>query len=306
MHALGAIDEALPPTSIRKLERGNCVVVCVKAPDAAASTLALTLMNEFAVLLLASNAPISTLVAYFVRTCPRLIFCLLEDFAATIAAERAAIPSVQPPESYLRSDPSGLRTLNTGPVDPSRLVLIMQTAGSCSHPKLVPFSLRRLVETGLTITSWTQLSVDDIGVSMMPLHHIDGISSNLIAPIVAGSHTQMAHTIWHDTAGWHVPFESNGIRLTWALATSGLWLQMIRSCLRVCGVHGMRFIRSGGAYLPLAVAERLAAAYSHTCVLTGYSMLVREVALPPWMAYVWHAFHLLFVVVNRRNACPSL
>ena len=66
------------------------------------------------------------------------------------------------------------------------VVLLLSTSGTTGRIRFVPFSLRRLLASGAILAATMQLCTFDCGVNMMPLHHVGGITCNLIAPLISG------------------------------------------------------------------------------------------------------------------------
>lgn len=162
-------------------------------------------------------------------------------------------------------------------------VLVLQTSGTTSQPKLVPFTLRRLLASGSALAQSMQLGADDVGLNMMPLHHVGGIACNLLAPLVAQS--RMVFTAWSDAAAWfrHVEAAESGCAVTWCYAAPTMWLHIVRfgESQLLEPAHTMRLLRSGAAPLPHSEAVRLTTLFgSATCILPTYSMTVRAERTP--------------------------
>ena len=63
--------------------------------------------------------------------------------------------------------------------------LILHTSGTTGKSKRVPFSLRRLLASGNALAGSLELRESDVGLNMMPLHHVGGITCNLMAPLLS-------------------------------------------------------------------------------------------------------------------------
>ena len=86
------------------------------------------------------------------------------------APGRLALP---PPQPTIGTPHAAEQTPLRGSDD---LVLLLRTSGTTGAPKGVGFTLRRLMLAGAGISTSIGLTADDIGLSMLPLHHVGGIS----------------------------------------------------------------------------------------------------------------------------------
>ena len=68
------------------------------------------------------------------------------------------------------------------------VALVLHTSGATSKPKIVPLTHENLCVGAQCISSTLRLSPDaqDLGLNLMPLFHIHGLSINLLAPLLAG------------------------------------------------------------------------------------------------------------------------
>jgi acyl-CoA synthetase (AMP-forming)/AMP-acid ligase II/acyl carrier protein len=98
------------------------------------------------------------------------------------AAATANIPAITLNHSaydYEQSDTSSQ-------LDPSRTVLLLQTSGTTSKPKVVPLSHDNLTRSAENIVKTLGLTEKDRSLAAMPLFHIHGIVASLIAPLISG------------------------------------------------------------------------------------------------------------------------
>jgi acyl-CoA synthetase (AMP-forming)/AMP-acid ligase II len=65
--------------------------------------------------------------------------------------------------------------------------LVLHTSGTTSRPKLVPLRQRNLAASARNIASSLRLGAADRSLTVMPLFHIHGIMSGLLAPLSAGA-----------------------------------------------------------------------------------------------------------------------
>lgn len=91
------------------------------------------------------------------------------------------------------------------------VVLILRTSGTTAVHKLVPFTLRRLVSAGHALAESMALCQADLGLNMMPLHHIGGIACNIFAPLI--SRGAMVFCPAFDAERWAEVVRSQGV--TW-------------------------------------------------------------------------------------------
>jgi acyl-CoA synthetase (AMP-forming)/AMP-acid ligase II len=168
----------------------------------------------------------------------------------------------------------------------SETVLILQTSGTTSLPKLVTFSVERLLESGKALRDSMHLSASDVGLNTMPMHHVGGIACNMMAPLVSTG--RMVYSTWTMAEEWYRTIESKSLPITWCYAAPVMWANVAkfgeekRSGVRAVA-HRMRLLRSGAASLPHAEAARLAKTFGgRTCVMPTYSMTeCMPVATPP-------------------------
>ena len=65
--------------------------------------------------------------------------------------------------------------------------VILTTSGTTGLPKLVALDAARLVVGASNVAGTLNLSPDDIGIEIMPLHHIHGLIAGLLAPLYSGA-----------------------------------------------------------------------------------------------------------------------
>ena len=280
---------------------GPCAALCLVAT-----------MRQYCVTPLNPSAPAENVAASLTRLRARCIVSPASE-KVTFASQQACIPHVvlhrvdgHPGAFDLAAPHLSLSTcFEDVAVASSDRVLVLQTSGTTSEPKLVPFSLQRLMDSGRALAESIQLNADDVGLNTMPLHHVGGIACNLIAPIVAGS--RMVYAAWSDASAWYAFIEDTEPAVTWCYAAPAIWSVVTAHGEATDSIapHTMRLLRSGAAPLPHAEATRLAALFGEkTCVLPTYSMTVRTCMLsnaaPSAQSSTW-----LLLVRARRSACPS-
>ena len=169
---------------------------------------------------------------------------------------------------------------------PNDTVLILRTSGTTGESKIISFTLSRLVLGGAVINESLRLSPADLGISMLPLHHVGGISCNLIAPMIAG--TPMRYLRTFDPKAF---FDSlaGPEGATWCYLVSTMWemvLEYARSHPEFRQTRPwprLRLIRSAGSDLPHRIALELADLFGNSVtILPTYGMTeAMPVAAPP-------------------------
>ena len=206
---LAAFD--LAPWGVAKGAR--IAVVLPNGPRAAIALL--SAMGSYCAVPLAPDSPaekIASVLANAHVDC--VLACDMEPYAsrvrdAAVAADHAHDASTSTPVILLRGGPTPNGALSLPPspkptrraalfdcsseVAPKRsstratdTVLVLHTSGTSSRPKMVPFSLARLLAGGRALAESMRLTSADVGLNAMPLHHVGGIVCNLVATLVSG------------------------------------------------------------------------------------------------------------------------
>ena len=271
---------------------GDCIAMLVPNGPLAAAFL-LSAMATYCVVPLNPNSPEMNISAALHRTCASCLVSLDGEKAAK-AASAAAVPLVQlvptsdhqggfalppPPASQHASWPLQQQRPRTS----HDVALILQTSGTTSEPKLVPATQRRLIESGCGLARSMQLAAADVGLNMMPLHHIGGIACNLMAPVFAGS--RIIYTTWSGAADWYAHIALLEPAVTWCYQVPSMWSQVLRAAEAHAterAASHVRLLRSGAAPLPHVDATRMAALFDASpSVLPTYSMTVRHALAAP-------------------------
>lgn len=190
------------------------------------------------------------------------------------------LPSLpKPPKSIKKS-------CTTAKLGASEKVLILRTSGTTGAPKVVSFTLSRLLLAGAGISQSLQLTQRDIGISMLPLHHIGGISCNLIAPMLVSAPMHF-HKAFDPRTFFEFLNESNNA--SWCYLVSTMW-EMV---LEYANSHSdlkenkpwsnLRLIRSAGSDLTHKVASELNQLFGEqVSILPTYGMTeAMPIAAPP-------------------------
>ena len=259
------------------LPRGCRVGLLV--PDAgplAASTL-LTLLNHACVVPLPADHPDPVgcwrdacvqCVVSFDEVRVRYLAERLNNAAAYVAREDVVFDEVRAPDAPPGGTTSGL----------DDTVLLLHTSGTTAKPKRVPFTLLRLLRSGEALARSMGLTPHDVGLGVMPLHHVGGIACNLFAPLVSGS--RMVHGGAFDAAKWWRLAEEGAV--TWCYMVPTMWTLALRHHRSGSPAPPLRLVRSGAAHMPPPLAERLRETFPTAHVLPTYSMTeCMPIASPP-------------------------
>lgn len=97
--------------------------------------------------------------------------------------------------------------------------LLLHTSGTTLKPKLVPITHRYLGTAALCIRSTLQLKSSDVGMNVMPLHHLHGIMVNVLVSAVSGAAVVCTEG-WSDAAAFFHHCQKH--RATWYSAVRRL------------------------------------------------------------------------------------
>ncbi|HXQ30081.1 MAG TPA: acyl--CoA ligase [Gemmatimonadales bacterium] len=150
------------------------------------------------------------------------------------------------------------------------VALVLHTSGTTSRPKIVPLTQRNLVASVRNIRATLQFSPDDRGLCIMPLFHIHGLMTGLLAPLSAGG------------AVWCTPGFNTLKFFTWMAEAHPTWYSgvptMHQAILLRAGHHAgtirenpLRFVRSSSSALPRPVFAQLEAVF-HAPVVESFGM----------------------------------
>lgn len=195
----------------------------------------------------------------FRQLAPRLLITLAEkEHPSREAARDLSIPVCE--IHVLPSDPAGSFDLTpqgkdafTAPTStpaPDDLALILQTSGTTSRPKTVPLTHRNLFISARNMQKSVLLSENDRVLHFLPMFHIGGIVDVLMAPLLAGG--TVITTPSFSTRDFFSHLER--YRPTWTQAVPVMIHEILsdsRDFPELVAEHGMRFVRSVSAALPV-------------------------------------------------------
>ena len=227
-----------------------------------AATVLLAAMVNYCAVPLDPQEPVAALAARLVSSRARCLLTVREFLdVAQAAATSASLPLVvlepaplMPPGGFIVPRP--LTVIAAGEFTPSLhnapddVVLLLHTSGTTGEPRCVRHTLRALLVSARALAESLALSSEDLGLNMMPMHHIGGITCNLLAPLFAGS--RMLFLPRFDPHEWWRLLYLH--EATWCYAVPAMWRAILcaRSTAAVtlpqCNLS-LRLIRSGAAAL---------------------------------------------------------
>ncbi len=143
--------------------------------------------------------------------------------------------------------------------DADAVALLLSTSGTTARAKIVPLTHANLHTSAANISSWLGLDAADRCLNVLPLFHVHGLVSNVLATLITGGEVVCApgfeagtffETLWRSQA-------------TWFSAVPTIHQAIVERARRVPGDAAgvqqspLRFIRSASAPLPEAVAGQL-------------------------------------------------
>ncbi len=173
--------------------------------------------------------------------------------------------------------------LETKP-DPGEVALVLHTSGTTSRPKLVPLTHRQLSVSAQNVVLSLRLVPSDRCLNVMPLFHVHGLVTALLASLHAGASVvcspgfhQLRFFDWLDE-----------LKPTWYTAVPTMHAAVLSRApdhQEAVAQHGLRFVRSASAALPVSVLEGLEATFQIP-VIEAYGMteaahLIASNPLPP-------------------------
>jgi oxalate---CoA ligase len=144
--------------------------------------------------------------------------------------------------------------------------LVLHTSGTTSRPKIVPLRQRNLARSARNIAASLQLTATDRSLTVMPLFHIHGIMSGLLAPLSAGG--SVVCTPGFDAFAFHRWLDE--LRPTYYSAVPTMH-QMVLARSPDSRPASLRFVRSSSASLARPVLEGLADRFG-VPVIEAYGM----------------------------------
>lgn len=154
--------------------------------------------------------------------------------------------------------PTNPRVTHTSPLNSlDDVALLLQTAGTTKRPRVLPHTLRGLALGSRVFSQAMGLGKESVGLSLLPLHNISGLVTNLLCVLLSGGcvvcarrlqHDQLLYWLWRHAVSYYSGLPSTH--------------QAVLSALEECRAEQrdrlqLRRIGSGGTPLPHALALRL-------------------------------------------------
>ncbi|MEM1410953.1 MAG: AMP-binding protein [Pseudomonadota bacterium] len=177
-------------------------------------------------------------------------------------------------------------TRRTPPLGSEAVVLQLRTSGTTGTPRTVPFTGARLLQASAAIADSLRLRPADKGISMLPLHHVGGLSCNLVAPFLAGS--SMVFLRRFDPRAFFGALAGEA-GASWCYLAAPMWTLVLEYAAAHPALRRdrpwprLRLVRSAGADLPHRVAEQLADLFGpNVTILPTYGMTeAMPICAPP-------------------------
>lgn len=122
---------------------------------------------------------------------------------------------------------------------------ILQTSGTTSEPKLIPYSHRNMLAAAARAQAWFGLAPEDRCLVVSPIHYSHGLKVTVLTPLITGGSIAFpASTSRPDILEWF-----GALQPTWYSAAPTLQrfvLDKTKSMPGARSVHRLRFILSGG------------------------------------------------------------
>ena len=144
----------------------------------------------------------------------------------------------------------------SGEPDPEAVAFILQTSGTASEPKLIPFSHRNMLAAAARVQDWFDLSPQDRCLSASPLFYSHGLKVTVFAPLLTGG--SIAFPV--DSSKFDFVEWFGFLKPTWYSAGPTLHrliFDQVQSRADAATGHSLRFVLSGGAPLPRNVLDGL-------------------------------------------------
>jgi oxalate---CoA ligase len=140
--------------------------------------------------------------------------------------------------------------------DPDAPTFILQTSGTTSEPKLIPFSHRNMLAAAARLQSWFDLTPQDRCLSVSPVFYSHGLKVTVFTPLLTGGTV----TFPTDASKFDYVEWFGILKPTWYSAGPTLHrliFDQTQSRADAKTGHSLRFILSGGAPLPRNVLDGL-------------------------------------------------
>ena len=139
---------------------------------------------------------------------------------------------------------------------PEAPAFILQTSGTSSEPKLIPFSHRNMLAAAKRVADWFNLKPQDRCLCAVPVYYSHGLKVTVLTPLLTGGSIAFpANPSRFDFSEWF-----GTLNPTWYSAGPTLHRFILDRAESVSGArtkHSLRFVLSGGAPLPREIRDGL-------------------------------------------------
>lgn len=197
------------------------------------------------------------------------------DTAAVDAARALGIPvarlrpSVESPAGSFSLDglaPQGPPAASAPPTGGDEL-LLLHTSGTTAKPKLVPITQAAFCTSARSVAASLQLTLEDVGLNVMPLFHVHGLVACLAAPLSVGA------------SAWCSPGFSALHFLRWLEMSQATWYSAVPS------MHQTILGRMRGGKVPVSHQLRLIRSCSAPLAESTWRDLEERFGVPVVQAY---------------------
>lgn len=191
--------------------------------------------------------------------------------SAEVAGKFDWLPIVEGESCEANSQDNGLETVRWGIPTEDRAFLLLRTSGTTAKPKVVAITGKRLIYNARATANSIALTSSDVGLNVMPLFHIGGITSSLLATLTSGASVVCAPSF---NPAEFIRMLENEPQPTWYYGVPTIHKALLLYLQRPDAVPPrakLRLIRSSGAHLPHADALALQKTFGCT-VLSTYGM----------------------------------
>ena len=169
-----------------------------------------------------------------------------------IEPEQSALGfKIDGPQTEAAIEPGG-----TDEPDPDAPIFILQSSGTTSEPKLIPFSHRNMLAAAARLRAWFDLTPQDCCLSISPLFYSHGIKVTVFTPLLTGGTVAFPA----DATKFDFLEFFRFLKPTWYSAGPTLHrliFDQTQYRADAATAHSLRFVLSGGAPLPRNVLEGL-------------------------------------------------
>jgi acyl-CoA synthetase (AMP-forming)/AMP-acid ligase II len=214
------------------------------------------------------------------------------EFAAVVARTRPALVAVAPtlterarggarglpvqPMTGVGSG-SGPSVRREVPTDPGGTALLLSSSGTTGTPKSVVLTHRNVAAAAAQLGRGLALSDADVVLAAAPFSNVLGFMVTLAAPLAAGATVVTVPQV--DLSALLAAVETHRVTV---LPVPPPVLAALATAPQVAGhdLSSVQFIASGGAAVPPALQERVAARFPGAVVAQGYGMTETTAVIP--------------------------